>query len=513
MCRLATLIFVAAAQLASAVQAETLPSGWQSHRFNGDNQPSVDNGIVTFQLFDRVCSDIDYGDGRGENDCVNGNVRSAIYPTGRQARLGDAVEYRFNLRIDPSFALAPFHNPEAIDLLPGGSDSRLRIASWEGPLLHNFIYLMKADAGNGVTFLGHQCQSPAAFGNWVSVSMTILWASDETGWIKLTCDDRLVYVDESVATNQAPHCYAANVCEPGKSKNPRSFQFLLGPVIGGYGQDYARYGFSSPFIEIQEGGILIQVRDMAVEAGGELYSDADRELVAQLQERLNALGCDVGAVDGRVGNRTRSRVIDCRYFGAGVALEKLTLATLPSFVERYGAPGVADLPREAPPSRIAAISAHSEVISNGDMLLNLKAIVDDSDDGPTSLDVILIGRFDERGVTQRLEVLFRDDLDPVPEALAKCSGVRVESWGDGTSHLVVGFSASETSLTPQGMGCVAEALPGPPATKVRTFVALLPEIAEALAAPATLRLVDNAGIRAFIVRVATGATIVATATS
>jgi hypothetical protein len=63
------------------------------------------------------------------------------------------------------------------------------------------------------------------------------------------------------------------------------------------------------------------------------------------------------------------------------------------------------------------------------------------------------------------------------------------------------------------MGCVAEALPGPPATKVRTFVALLPEIAEALAAPATLRLVDNAGIRAFIVRVATGATIVATATN
>ena len=342
--------------------------------------------------------------------------------------------------------------------------------------------------------------------------MTIRWASDQTGWIKLTCDERLVYADESMATNQAPHCYAANVCEPGKSKNPRSFLFILGPVIGGYGRDYASYGFSSPFIDIQEGGIIIQMRDMAI-GTGELYSEADRELVAQLQERLNALGCDVGSVDGLVGKQTRLRALVCRYFGAGAAPEKLTLASLPRFVELYGAVGVADLPREAPPSRIGSISAYSEVIPNGDMLLNLKTRANDAGDGPASLDVILIGRFDESGVTRRLEVLFRDDLDPVPEGPIKCPGVRVENWGDGTSHLVIGFSASETSLIPQGMGCISEALPGPLATKVRTFVALLPEIAAALAAPATLRLVDHAGIRAFVVRLATGETGVATATN
>ena len=505
MTRLTLLVVLLSACLASAAPAESLPDGWHSHKFNGPNQPTVENGIVTFQIFDRVCSDVDYGDGRGETDCLNGNIRSTINHRGADARLGETVEYRFDLRIDPSLALPPFRNPQAIDLLPGASDSRLRIASWEGPYLHNFIYLMKADARNGVTFLGHQCQPPAAFGEWVGISMTIRWASDERGWIKLMCDDRLVYADENIATNQAPHCYAANVCQPGTFKNPESFHFLLGPVVGGYGHDYANHGFDSPFIDIQDGGITLQMRNMAIAPGGELYGQADRAQVAQLQAALNTLGCDVGAVDGLVGNRTRTQVLQCRYFGDGVAPEKLTLASLPAFLDLYTAHGAADLPHKAPaaaPSRIGSVTAYSEVIANGDMLLNVQAHVNETPDGPMLLDFILIGRFDADGEPGRVEVLFSDDLgQPIPEGVTRCLGVRTETWGDGSTHAVMSFAVIEGILTPTGAHCLSDALPGPAASKVGALVVLLPEIARSIAARQSI---DHDGIRAFIARVAGG---------
>jgi peptidoglycan hydrolase-like protein with peptidoglycan-binding domain len=41
------------------------------------------------------------------------------------------------------------------------------------------------------------------------------------------------------------------------------------------------------------------------------------EIVKQLQARLNALGCDVGAADGLPGKRTREAALSCREFPAG----------------------------------------------------------------------------------------------------------------------------------------------------------------------------------------------------
>ena len=129
--------------------------------FNGPHQPTTTGGVTTFQIFDQQCSTRDYGDGRGENDCHNGNVRSALL--GGDHRLGQAIEYRFEVWVDPSLSYKGFYNSHAVGFLPGAHDSRLRIASWEGNLLHNFLFMLKLDETDGITFLGKQCQSPRAF--------------------------------------------------------------------------------------------------------------------------------------------------------------------------------------------------------------------------------------------------------------------------------------------------------------------------------------------------------------
>jgi hypothetical protein len=56
------------------------------------------------------------------------------------------------------------------------------------------------------------------------------------------------------------------------------------------------------------------MRNIAITRGPKLYSPEDREVVKKLQAHLNALGCDVGAVDGIIGSRTREAAEKCREF-------------------------------------------------------------------------------------------------------------------------------------------------------------------------------------------------------
>jgi hypothetical protein len=161
--------------------------------------------------------------------------------------------------VDPAFAYPGYYNGHA-----AGWDSRLRIASWEGPLLHNFLYMVKLDTTNGITFLTKQCQLPERFGEWVAFSMKVRWAADKKGWIKVSCDGKVIYLEESVATNQAPHCFITNQCEPGIPENPKRFLFILGPVMQGFGHEWKKNGNASQFNQIQREGITIKMRNVSI---------------------------------------------------------------------------------------------------------------------------------------------------------------------------------------------------------------------------------------------------------
>jgi len=242
--------------------ADPHPKGFSNHRFNAV-RPVTKGGVTTFRIQDKQCSKVDYGDGRGESDCYNGNVRSILiyHP---DARLNSALEYHFDIWIDPSLSYGGFYNDHSIGFLEDALDSRLRIASWEGPYLHNFLYMLKVDTIHGITFLGNQCQPKERFGQWVSFSMKVRWTTDKHGWIKVSCDDKVIYSAEAVATNQAPHCYINNQCEPGVKKNPKRIIFVVGPVMAGFGYEWKKYGKQSQFTDIQPEGITIKMRNMAV---------------------------------------------------------------------------------------------------------------------------------------------------------------------------------------------------------------------------------------------------------
>lgn len=60
----------------------------------------------------------------------------------QDVKLGSTVEYRFDLKIDKNFAYAGYFEKAAQGYYPEGWNSALRIASWEGSLLHNFIYML-----------------------------------------------------------------------------------------------------------------------------------------------------------------------------------------------------------------------------------------------------------------------------------------------------------------------------------------------------------------------------------
>lgn len=312
-----------------AALADPHPAGLRDHRFNGPIKPTTAGGVTTFRIEDEGCSTVDYGDGRGENDCRNGNVRSAIVARNWD-KLGDAVEYRFDIQVDPGL-----NYPGRFSHEGKRWHSNLRIASWEGPLLHNFLYILQLDSRRGITFLDNVCVPADRLGEWNRFSMKIRWSANDRGWIKVTCNDEVVYLAEGVATNQAPNCYVGIHCEPGVRKNPDRFLFVLGMIMDGWGMEWARYGFSSQFSKIQPEGITVRMRNVAIEKGAVLYDEQDREIIRHLQAHLTQLGCDPGPVDGVVGARTREAALSCRSFEGEQLPEKLDVTTAREILSMY----------------------------------------------------------------------------------------------------------------------------------------------------------------------------------
>jgi len=249
--------------LAAAPLADPLPKGFTNHKLNPGKGPNVADGVISFHIDDEKCSKTDYGDGRGENDCHNGNVRQML-GMNREAKMGEAWSYKFDVWVDPSFDYRGFTNDDAFTFIPRRADSRLRIASWEGQYLHNFLYMLKLETDLGLSFLGKTCQPTTAFGSLVTFEMRVFWSNDTKGWINVSCDGTVIYEKKDVATNQAPHCWITNQCEPGKKKNPSRVYFALGPVMAGFGPEWKKFGLASQFTKIQPDGITIKMRNVSV---------------------------------------------------------------------------------------------------------------------------------------------------------------------------------------------------------------------------------------------------------
>ena len=497
-----------------SVQAEPLPKGFKADSYNGSVAPVTEGGVTTFTIFYGECSDKTYEDDRGESDCLNGNVRSAMGQSG-DIKVGNAVEYRFDFQIDPGFAYPGYQNPHAVGFHPDGWDSRLRIASWEGELLHNVIYLLKVDAKHGVNFLARTCQSPDKFGEWVSFSMKVRWTADQKGWIKVSCDDRVIYADEGIATDQAPHCLITNVCEPDIVKHPREIHLTLGPVHAGFGYEWKKHGKATPFTEIQEDGITVRMRNVSIANDAILYEDADKAIIRKLQERLIALGCDPGPADGANGNRTREAALTCRRFGEGVLPPKLTVATASQFLELYTGEGVEALPlgglQLPEPTSVVKVSEIQSTKQGRDVnvqsFMRIAAPEFDGnlDFGMTGLYAYPLDNFASLNIT--LDV----DLSDVPADKVRKCNVKVETLKLGgnktevdVTRMTLRMARDDSALRFATADCLLEALPNGARVKVDFLLTHFRDIAIAIMSGRQAEEFKHEGVTRFFERVALG---------
>lgn len=241
--------------------AAGIPAGFLEPPIS-EPSPEIANGVISFTVYEGVCSEVTYGDGRGENNCTNKNVQSTLATSDRiAAGLGEEWRYAFDFWIDPEVPHPGFYGRDALALTGFGINrSRLEIARWQGlRSIKNHIYDIEVDSTRGVTFLGETCVDAESFGAWHRFEMVVDWTSTDTGTISVLCNGREIYRDESVATNQAPHCLVSNHCEPGVFKDPSRFHFAFGIF---HDPDFS--SGQSSWAPIQEDGLTVRFRDVDV---------------------------------------------------------------------------------------------------------------------------------------------------------------------------------------------------------------------------------------------------------
>jgi hypothetical protein len=239
----------------------------KSQRFSAIN-PTVEGDLTTFRIVQDQCSSVDYGDGRGESDCFNGNMRSQIQAS--KNFVPSTVMYDFKVKINTDLKYRGFNNfhPTARAVLkrPDLLDSALRVATWEGEYLHNYILNLKLDAIRGITFLQETCVKVEDLKNWNHIQLRVSWRGDATGSIHMKCNGIDVYNKENVISNANPECYVQNQCQTYRDgpPNPKTIIFNLGLSMQGYGYEWKKLGHPSPFVDLRSKEISLQLKDLQV---------------------------------------------------------------------------------------------------------------------------------------------------------------------------------------------------------------------------------------------------------
>ena len=243
-----------------ALPASAVAQGYPAGLHEGTNsarRPVVDGGVITFRILPGDCQSRTYGDGRGESDCGNFNAKS--YLSAGEVPIGTAMRYAFDVRVAEGLTHAAFRNPD-VTYAPGGADSRLSVALWQGELIKNHLLALDLDKTRGLTVFGKTCAPATALSGWTRVELLVRWSAGNDGVLQLSCNGRVVYAVSGTATDQQRYCIVSNHCEPGAEKHPRR-------INAGFG-----IFFDAEFVNgvrtrprVPETGLVVQMQNIAVQ--------------------------------------------------------------------------------------------------------------------------------------------------------------------------------------------------------------------------------------------------------
>ena len=235
------------------------------NNYNNKRPPRLIGSELVSQIFNRECVNADYGDGRGESDCSNGNVSSAVETT-KNFKINSRVRISFDFWIQPNLAVEPVR--KEVGRGPFTTDpfhSYLVMFELERiKSIKNHVYDLDVDSRRGVTFLDSNCIRPSSFGSWHRFDFDLVYTNEEAGSLVVKCDDKVIFSRSGFNSALNPFCYPSNGCSPQMKQNyNQPMRLELGAQMRGNGADAKESGLPV-FNEIQGDGIMIRYRNLNV---------------------------------------------------------------------------------------------------------------------------------------------------------------------------------------------------------------------------------------------------------
>lgn len=234
--------------------------------YNNKRMPRLIGDDFVSQIFDRECVSVDYGDGRGESDCSNGNVGSAV-ETKKLFNINSIIKISFDFWIQPNLDVQPVRM--YTERGPFTSDPfHSHLIMFELERTHsikNHVYDLDVDSLRGVTFLDKNCIKPSAFGAWHSFEFDLVYTDKKSGSLTVKCDGATIYERSNFNSALNPFCYEANGCAPKYDQlYNEPMRMELGAQMRGNGWNAEQLGRPT-FNKIQGDGIMIRYRDLVIE--------------------------------------------------------------------------------------------------------------------------------------------------------------------------------------------------------------------------------------------------------
>ncbi len=249
--KLLTMLVLLPLYFTVPVSADT-PKGFKEATFQGSS-PKLNGNEVIFTLLPGQFSSKNYGDGRGESDCKNGNIRSQINAK-KYAKLGQTVEYSLDFWIEPGFRYSKGNVPR----------SKLTLMEWQRiNTIKNHIYVLHLDSSGGAKFEDRTCFPPSRFGRWVSFKMRVKWSKNNDGFMEVFCEGKRIFaLNGQNAIPPACGTKAKQQCHLDKMDLRPPIQWQVGPKLNGYGTAYKQSGKKSPFRPWPKDGLTMKVRNL-----------------------------------------------------------------------------------------------------------------------------------------------------------------------------------------------------------------------------------------------------------